>query len=326
MSILGIHHVTAIASDPQRNLDFYTRVLGLRFVKRTVNFDDPGTYHLYFGDEVGTPGSILTFFPWPGAGPGRQGPGQVAVTAFAVVPRSLGFWMEQLIRHNVPYEGPNTRGPRGTDAERVLSLRDADGMLLEIVGHESAESRPVWGGAPGIPAEHALHGFHSVTIWVEEADASERLLVDTLGLRAVREAEATRRYAVGDGGASRLVDVRATGPFPAGWQSAGTVHHMAWRVADRVAQHHMRARLVRAGLDPTPVIDRKYFESVYFREPGGVLFELATDPPGFTIDEPVGRLGEQLMLPAQYESRRAELEAILPELHRRQPDPAELTP
>ena len=320
-SLLGIHHVTAIASDPQRNLDFYTRVLGLRFVKRTVNFDDPGTYHFYFGDEVGTPGSILTFFPWPGARPGRPGPGQVAVTSFAAVPGALGFWIEQLIRHNIRYEGPITRGA-GADAERVLAFPDPDGLLLEIVAHASAESRPVWANAPGIPAAHALHGFHAVTMWVEQGEATERVLTDTLGFRPVREDGTMRRYALGAGGASRLVDVRTTGGFLRGVESAGTVHHVAWNVPDDDVQRSARERVAVAGLEPTPVIDRKYFRSVYFREPGGVLFELATAGPGFAIDEPAERLGKHLMLPAQYEPRRAEIEAGLPPIHLPEPDPA----
>jgi predicted esterase/catechol 2,3-dioxygenase-like lactoylglutathione lyase family enzyme len=304
--VLGIHHVTAIASDPQRNLDFYVGLLGLRLVKRTVNFDDPETYHLYFGDDVGNPGSIITFFPWPGARPGRHGTGQVAVTSFAVLPRALGFWVERLVRHGIRYEGPT---------KQVISLKDHDGLMLEIVGHAGAEARPAWGEAPGIPREHAIHGFHGVTIWAEQGDATERVLVDTLGFRPVHEDGSTRRFAVGDGGPGTVVDVRSVGGFVHGAGGAGTVHHVAWRVPDDGAQLQMRERVTQAGLDPTPVIDRSYFHSVYFREPGGVLFELATDPPGFALDEPVGRLGERLMLPRQYEAHRAQIEAILPPIH-----------
>ena len=304
--VLGIHHVTAIASDPQRNLDFYVGLLGLRLVKRTVNFDDPETYHLYYGDEVGTPGSIMTFFPWPAARPGRHGTGQVAVTAFAVLPRSLGFWVERLVRHGIRYEGPT---------RQVISFRDHDGLMLEIVGDRGAEARPAWGAAPGIPREHAIHGFHGVTIWADKGDATERVLVDTLGFRPVHEDGTTRRFAAGDGGPGTVVDVRSVGGFVHGAGGAGTVHHVAWRVPDDGVQLQMRELVTQAGLNPTPVIDRHYFHSVYFREPGGVLFELATDPPGFAIDEPVAELGQRLMLPRQYETHRAQIEAILPPIH-----------
>ena len=313
--VLGIHHVTAIASDPQRNIDFYAGMLGLRLVKRTVNFDDPHTYHLYYGDEVGTPGSIMTFFPWPGARRGRQGTGQVAVTSFAVLPTALGFWLERLLRHAVKYEGPVKRGS-GSDAEQVISFKDHDGLMLEIVAHSRAEARPAWDGAPGIPRDRAIHGFHGVTLWVEEGDATKKVLVDTLGFRPLREdVEGTRRFEAGDGGPGTFVDVRSVGGFVRGVGGAGTVHHVAWKVPDDAAQIGVRDRVVSAGLHPTPVIDRKYFHSVYFREPGGVLYELATMQPGFTIDEAADRLGERLMLPNQYEPRRAEIEAVLPPIH-----------
>jgi len=311
--VLGIHHVTAIASDPQRNIDFYVGLLGLRLIKRTVNFDDPETYHLYFGDEVGNPGSLMTFFPWPGARRGRQGTGQVAVTSFAVAPGALGFWIERLLRHGIQHEGPTKRRTVGAQAEQVISFKDFDGLMLEIVAHPAAETRPAWEAA-GIAREHAIHGFHSVTLWAERGEETERVL-DTLGFRLVQEDSGTRRFAAGDGGPGTLVNVRTVGGFPRGAGGAGTVHHVAWRVADDGAQVQAREEIVKAGLAPTPVIDRQYFHSVYFREPGGVLFELATDPPGFTIDEPVEQLGEHLKLPPQYEAQRAEIEALLPPIH-----------
>ena len=315
-AVHGIHHVTAIASDPQRNLDFYVGVLGLRFVKRTVNFDDPHTYHFYFGDDVGNPGSIMTFFPWPRAFRGRQGTGQVAVTAFAVLPRALGFWVERLLRHGVQYEGPKKR----SGGEQVIAFSDPDGLMLEIVAHESAEGRAAWENAPGIPREHAIRGFHSVTIWEERGKQTEKLLTETLGFRGVREEDSTRRFAAGDGCAGTLVDVRTIGGFVSGQTGAGTVHHVAFRVADDSAQLAIRSQVIQAGYDPTPVIDRDYFHSVYFREPGGVLFELATDPPGFATDEPAEKLGEALKLPPWLEPHRREIERVLPPIQLHKPE------
>ena len=314
--VRGIHHVTAIASDPQRNLDFYVGLLGLRFVKRTVNFDDPHTYHFYFGDDVGTPGSIMTFFPWPRAFRGRQGTGQVAVTSFAVLPSALGFWIERLLKHGIKYEGPKKRA----DGEQVIAFKDHDGLLLEIVAHEGAEARPAWSEAPGIPGDRAIHGFHSVTLWEEHGGDTERALTEVLGFRGVREESGTRRFAAGDGGAGTLVDVRTIGGFVGGQPGAGTVHHVAFRVDDDAAQLEVRSRVMQSGYQPTPVIDRDYFHSVYFREPGGVLFELATDAPGFAIDEPAENLGEHLKLPKQYEPHRSEIEAVLPRIHLPVPD------
>jgi glyoxalase family protein len=307
----GIHHVTAIATDPQRNLDFYAGLLGLRLVKRTVNFDDPGTYHFYFGDETGTPGSLLTFFPWPGAHRGRPGPGQVAVCSFAILPTSIGFWIERMVRYAVRYEGPEIR-QIGSD---VISFQDPDGMLLELVGTDRARDRPAWVQAPGISADDAIRGFHSVTLWVEHNERTVQTLIDTLGFRLTAEAGSTLRLSAGDGGPGTMVQVRTTGAFVPGVSGAGTVHHVAWRVPDDVAQLVIRSRVAGAGLDPTPVIDRSYFHSVYFREPAGVLYELATNSPGFTIDESIERLGERLMLPPQYEPHRSQIEAVLPAVH-----------
>jgi len=310
-AVLGIHHVTAIASDPQRNLDCYVGLLGLRFVKRTVNFDDPHTYHFYFGDDLGRPGSIMTFFPWPRAFRGRQGTGQVAVTSFAVTPSALPFWIERLLKHGVKYEGPKKK-PTG---ETAIAFADPDGLLIEIVAHESAESRNAWGDAAGIPERDAIRGFHSVTLWEERGDETERVLVDVLGFQGAHESGGTRRYVAGDGGSGTIVDVRTIGGFVRGQTGAGTVHHVAFRATDDSAQLSIRSRIIQGGYEPTPVIDRNYFHSVYFREPGGVLFEIATDNPGFAVDEPAAHLGEQLKLPAQYEAMRAEIESVLPRIH-----------
>ena len=312
--VLGIHHITAIASDPQRNLDFYSGTLGLRSVKRTVNFDDPQTYHLYYGDETGHPGSLLTFFPWPHAQPGRQGTGQVAVTSFAILPAALGFWVERLIQHGIKFEGPARRGSTEDGFEQVLAFKDHDGLMLELVAHAGAQSRAAWGGAQGISHHNAIHGLFSATIWAEQGDPTEKVLTETLGFRVVSDSGATKRLAAGDGGPGALVELRTIGGFLKGTEGAGTVHHIAWRVTDDAAQLELRERVVEVPLHATPVIDRTYFHSVYFREPGGVLFEITTDPPGFAIDEPVEHLGEHLMLPAELEPNRAEIEAVLPEL------------
>ncbi len=312
--VLGLHHVSAIAGDPQRNLDFYSGFLGLRLVKRTVNFDDPQTYHLYYADESGTPGSVMTCFPWPGAHRGRVGSGQVAVTSFAVLPSVIGFWIERLLRHGLKHEGP-TRRRRDAGTEQVLAFADPDGLMLELVGDPAAEARPVWDGAPGIRPEQAIHGFHSVTLWAERGEATETVLAGILGFRQLGDEGSTRRYGVGDAGPGQRVNVRTIGGFGTGRGGAGTVHHVAFAVPDDATQAAAREGVLAAGLHPTGVLDRKYFRSVYFREPGGVLFELATMQPGFTIDEPLAQLGGRLMLPEQFEPERASIEALLPPIH-----------
>jgi glyoxalase family protein len=312
--VLGLHHVTAIVGDPQRNIDFYAGMLGLRLVKRTINFDDPETYHFYFGDEAGTPGSLITFFPWPGAQRAHQGSGQVAVTSFAIVPRAIAFWVERLLRYNIGYQGPVKR-ESGSGVEQVLSFKDHDGLMLEIVGHPGAESRRGWAGAKGLGADDAIRGVHGVTVWVEKSEPTGHTLVETLGFRELREDDNTRRYEAGAGGSGTFVDVREVGGFGRGGEGVGTVHHVAFAVEDDAAQAAMRERVARAGLIVTPVRDRNYFRSIYFREPGHVLYELATTGPGFAIDEAPDQLGESLRLPSQYEPRRAELMLTLPPIH-----------
>ncbi len=308
----GIHHVTAIASDPQRNLDFYTGVLGLRLVKLTVNFDDPSTYHLYYGNTGGDPGTLLTFFAWPGANPGRRGTGQAGVTAFAIRPTSLGYWMERLMRYGVHFVG-STPGPIERFDERVIAFSDPDGLLLELVAHPGAEARPSWEGGP-VPAEHALRGFHAVTLFEEGYDRTDQLLTGTLGFRSLQQEGALYRYTVGDGGPGSLIDIRVAPDFWRGVVGVGTVHHVAWRVPDDPAQQTLRQELDTLGYNVTPVIDRQYFHSIYFREPGGILFEIATDPPGFTIDEPLAELGTHLMLPPWLAPERSQIEQVLPPL------------
>ncbi len=305
----GIHHVTAIASDPQMNLDFYAGVLGMRFVKRTVNFDDPTTYHFYFGDGEGNPGSILTFFPWPARRRGRQGDGQVAVTSFAILPGSVGFWIERFIKHHVQFEHPKSR----FDEERVIAFKDPDGLLCELVAHPVAETGKGWSTA-AVPVEHSIRGLYSVTLWQESCDLTGKLLVDAMGFEAVREQASIFRYAARDKGLGSVVDLRCVPGLWPGVLGAGTVHHVAFRAENDAAQLAARNELVGKGHNVSPQMDRDYFHSIYFREPGGVLFEVATDPPGFTVDEPIATLGQSLKLPEWLETRRFEIEALLPNI------------
>lgn len=305
----GIHHVTAIASDPQKNLDFYAGVLGMRFVKRTVNFDDPTTYHFYFGDGEGSPGSILTFFPWPGSRRGRQGDGQVAVTSFAILPGSVGFWIERFIKHHVQFEHPKSR----FDEERVIAFKDPDGLLCELVAHPIAETGKGWATA-AVPADHSIRGIYSVTLWQESCDLTGKLLVDAMGFEPVREQASIFRYAARDKGLGSVIDLRCVPGLWPGVLGAGTVHHVAFRASNDAEQLATRNELVAKGHNVSPQMDRDYFHSIYFREPGGVLFEIATDPPGFTIDEPLDMLGQSLKLPEWLETRRFEIEALLPNI------------
>lgn len=305
----GIHHVTGIASDPQRNLDFYSGVLGMRLVKRTVNFDDPTTYHFYFADSSGSPGSILTFFPWPGSRRGRQGAGQVAVTSFSILPSSVGFWIERFIRHRVEFEHPKTR----FDDERVISFKDHDGFMGELVAHPGAEAAGEGGGSL-VPAEYSIRGIYSVTLWQESCDLTGKLLVESLGFEPVREQASIFRYGARGRGPGAIVDLRCVPGLWSGLMGAGTVHHVAFRAPDDEAQLAVRNELVEKGFNVTAQINRDYFHSIYFREPGGVLFEIATDHPGFTIDEPLDKLGQSLKLPSWLETRRFEIEALLPNI------------
>jgi len=309
-TIGGIHHVTAIASEPQRNIDWYTGVLGLRLVKLTVNFDDPSAYHLYYGDWSGSPGTIMTFFTWMGARRGRQGTGQIGEVAFAIPQRSLAWWTGHLIRRGVQYDGPTRRF-----GEQVLSMRDPDGLLIELVASADADDMPGWDGTPKgypVPAEHAIRRFHSVTLWENEREPTAELLTGTLGFTQQREEGAYTRYGVADGKMGALVQVRNAEGFWQGGGGVGTVHHVAWRTPDDEQELQWRDVLSEANMNVTPQLDRQYFHSIYFREPGGVLFEIATDPPGFAIDEPVEQLGTSLQLPSWFEKDRAAIERSLP--------------
>lgn len=304
--IRGLHHVTAIARDPQRHLDFYVGLLGLRFVKRTVNFDDPGTYHFYFGDLRGTPGTILTFFPWPGARRGIRGTGQIEATAFAISANSIGYWLERFKQQHVAGEKISRFG------EEVIRFTDPDGLLLELIGSKSLASIEQGPQSP-ISPEHALHGFHSVSASLEGYERTARLLTDSFGYRLIEQSGNRFRFASPDAAApGRVIDLLCMPDTGMGHVAAGSVHHIAFRAKDEHEQLQWREHLVDLGYNVTPVIDRTYFHSIYFREPGGLLSEIATEPPGFTSDEKLEDLGMHLRLPPWMESARSQIEKILP--------------
>ncbi|OZC02655.1 ring-cleaving dioxygenase [Rubricoccus marinus] len=309
--VTGLHHVTAISGPAQQNVDVYAGLLGLRLVKRTVNFDDPGTYHLYYADGEARPGSFLTFFPWgEGAMPGRIGAPQAVATAYAAPIGASEMWLDRLASHG-PLAGVDFDAPEERFGETVLTLRAPDGLAVEII--EAADASGGW-EAGRIPPEAALGAFHSVTLRTARPEATMRVLTDALGYEAHGEEEGRVRLVNPQADRARCIDVMRQ-PGEAGRMGAGTVHHIAFRVPDDDAELEARELLLQLGLQPTPPIDRQYFHSVYCREPGGVLFEIATDPPGFATDEPADALGQRLMLPPQYEPQREAIEARLPPLH-----------
>jgi len=301
----GIHHITAIASDPQRNLDFYAGTLGLRLVKRTVNFDDPGSYHFYYGDRTGRPGTLLTFFPWPGADRGRTGVGEAVVTSFQVPAGSLQFWEDRLGAAGV--WGVERRWRFGVE---VLNFADPDGMVLELVPNGAR------GGAvpaPGaVPVEASIRRITGATLRLADEGPTAAFLAELLGLRSAGGDQGVQRFATDGDATAGMIDLIRDPEGRRGSMGAGTVHHLAWRARDDRHQQEIRAALLAAGHAVTPSVDRNYFRSIYFREPGGVLFEAATDGPGFLVDEAEETLGQSLRLPPQYELRRPAIEAILP--------------
>jgi len=305
----GIHHVTAIAGPARRNLDFYTGTLGLRLVKKTVNFDDPGTYHFYFGDEAGSPGTILTFFPWEHVAPGRLGIGETQETVFRVPEGAIGYWTHRFVDKRVAHDAPARRF-----GETIVSFRDPDGMRLALIGVPGIESEPHWGGSD-VPSDAAIRGFHSVNLLLREAAPTGTILTDVLGFSEIGREGQLVRYKAGDTAIGGIVDIHEAGAFLPGRMGGGSVHHIAFRAADDAEELAMAKKLVaNHGLQPTEQKDRNYFRSIYFREPGHVLFEIATDVPGFAIDEPVAALGQSLKLPGVYEKRRSEIEKVLPAL------------
>ena len=299
--------MTAIAGAAKRNLDFYTRVLGLRLVKKTVNFDDPGTYHFYFGNQTGDPGTILTFFPWEGITTGRRGTGQVTETAFSVPVDSLGFWQERLAQENVIYNKPARRFD-----EEYLTLIDPDGLKLELVARPDNRVPYTQGG---VGQEYAIRGFQGVTLSLEGYQRTADILTEVFGYERTEEAVNRHRFVSTDGQQAAVVDLVDLPAGQRGHVAGGSVHHVAFRVPDNETQLEYREKLLARGLNVTPPIDRDYFMAIYFREPGGVLFEIATDPPGFTRDEPLETLGQALKLPAQYETQRAAIKQQLPPLN-----------
>lgn len=307
-NVTGLHHITAIASDPRQNLDFYTKALGLRFVKKSVNQDDPGTYHLYYGDYSASPGTILTFFPWAGLRRGRPGTGQAYATGFSVPAGSLPYWLERFKKLGVKHDPVEKRF-----GDEVLPFADPDGLRLELVATAETDARPA---APSkdVPAEFAIRGFHSSTLALTDPTATAQVLTKSMGYHLQEQSGHRARYTAGAGGPGTYVDLLTDPALPRGLNGAGTIHHVAFRVPDDATEVAARNILLKDGLHVSPVIDRAYFKSIYYREPAGVLFEIATDGPGFAIDEPLDQLATKLGLPPHLEPHRAEIEAALPKL------------
>jgi glyoxalase family protein len=309
LQIQGIHHITALAGDPQRNADFYTSALGLRLVKKTVNFDAPDVYHLYYGDTAGTPGTLLTFFPFPGATRGRRGTGEISAVAFTVPPSSLNFWVHRFSALDIHVDGPEQRF-----GSEILTIQDPDGMCVELVPGTSVD--PVQPSGDGsVPEEYAITRFTGATMTLAALEPTDEILRNLLGLRVAGREAGRTRYVTNGGRSPAAIDLIINPEGPPARASAGSVHHLAWRTNDDETQHRWRTRVESSGLAATEIVDRQYFKSIYFREPGGVLFEIATDGPGFTVDEPSGQLGSSLMLPPWLEAHRSQIERVLPPIH-----------
>ncbi len=307
--ILGLHHITAIAGNAQRNYNFYTKMLGLRLIKKTVNFDDPGTYHFYFGNETGTPGTILTFFPWEGVGKGYNGSGMATNIGYSVPGGSLDFWAERFKQYNVKQESVNERF-----GEQYLSFEDPDGLKLDLIVPADADNRKSW-ETNDVKADIATKGFHSITLTVRKVTLTAAVLTEILGYKLLKQEGNRYRFITDAIKNASIVDIIEAPNLAPGKGAAGTNHHVAFRVKDDNILMEFREKIVSKSLSITPKIDRDYFFSLYFREPGGVLFELATDNPGFTRDEPLNELGTSLKLPKQYESNRKQIEEALPVIH-----------
>ena len=308
--ITGLHHVTAMASNPQDNVNFYAGILGLRLVKKTINFDAPDVYHLYYGDESGLPGSIMTFFPFRNMVPGSQGHGQTKATTFSIPTKSVDYWLKRFEKFEVAHKAPKQRFN-----ETVIEFQDFDGMPLELIANDLDNRVPFSYG--NIPLEHAIRGFYSVELYETKYEYTESVLVNLLDHQFVAEEGNRRRYAPNGAAPGQLIDIVYDGKREFGIGGSGTVHHIAFHTQSDDSQLEVRERVIQGGLMPTQVLDRQYFHSIYFREPGGVLFEVATTPPGFTYDESVETLGTDLKLPPWVEHRREYIEGLLEpiELH-----------
>ena len=306
--ILGLHHITAIAGEAQRNYDFYTRVLGLRLVKKTVNFDDPGTYHFYYGDTVGTPGSILTFFPWEGIQKGRTGPGMATEIGYSVPSGSLDFWTKRFDELNVKHQPISE-----SFGEQFIKLEDPDGLILKMITPSAEDNRKAW-TTKDVDENVAAKGFHSVVLTVRKADKTAKVLTDIFGYKLLSQEGNRYRFITDAIGAANIVDIVEDPTGVSAVNAGGTNHHVAFRAKDDKVMMEFREKVLSAGLHITEKIDRNYFYSLYFREPGGILFEIASDNPGFATDETVEELGTHLMLPPQYEGSRSRIEEFLPVL------------
>jgi glyoxalase family protein len=307
--ILGLHHITAIAAHAQRNYDFYTKVLGLRLVKKTVNFDDPGTYHFYFGDEAGTPGTILTFFPWEGVQKGRIGTGMATEIGYSVPKESLEFWNNRFNELKVKHQSINERF-----GELYLQFEDPDGLLLNLIVSNTDDRRKPW-TTEEVKEDVATKGFHSIVLTVRNTEHTARILTDIFGYKLLTQEGNRYRFITDAIDTANVVDIVEEPNSQRGINAGGTNHHVAFRVKDDNILMEFREKISSSGLRITEKIDRNYFYSLYFREPNGILFELATDNPGFSVDEPVTELGTHLMLPSQYEGSRKKIEEVLPKLH-----------
>lgn len=306
--ITGLHHVTAMASDAQKNIDFYAGIMGLRMVKKTINFDSPNVYHLYYGDETGAPGSIMTFFPIPGLAPGRKGKGQMTVTSFSIPENSLDYWMKRLKKFNIEYTHPQER----LESEVAIYFEDNDGLGVELIANKIDKRNGYTYGQ--IPEEHSVKGFYGVSLAEEGYELTAGLLTEQLDHKLILEKGNRFRFSP-TGNAGDFVDVLCSPDDVRGSGGSGTIHHLAFATQDDQSQLNVREALMSSGLSVTPVMDRQYFHSIYFREPGGILFEVATSNIGFTLDEPIANLGEALKLPKWEEANRKAIEAGLRPIH-----------